>query len=95
MMPELDQMEWDEGDVPDPIPRLPTSLETLQLNDFGTMGISFGGLAGRVEAGQVPSLRVVWYRKFYGADEGATDEEREGWGHEVGSLERLGVELRR
>lgn len=94
MMPEFDQMEWDKGDVPDPIPHLPGSLETLELNDFAGMGISFASLAGRVEAGTLPNLRVVKYRKVYGPDGEETEQEREDWGYEVRSLEILGVKLR-
>lgn len=80
----------DELDTIDPIPCLPVSLETLTFNAFDLADISFDGIIERVEAGKLPNLRAVMYRKFYLEDE---EESEVDWEDDIESLRRMGVDL--
>ncbi|KAJ5926209.1 hypothetical protein N7516_007982 [Penicillium verrucosum] len=71
------------SDAPDPTPHLPDSLET---HDLDRMDISFSSFVERMEAGQLPDLREVTYRKFYGQDEDETEEVSQDWDYDFESL---------
>ncbi|CDM33130.1 hypothetical protein DTO006G1_5504 [Penicillium roqueforti] len=69
---------------------LPASLETLILNEFDRKGTFFDSIGERVEAGELPNLRTVIYRRFYGEGQ---KESTEGWEDGIETLRELGVEF--